>query len=79
MHEWAEVLVIGGGPAGSTAATLEAPERPVEGHPHHGLGGHGTSHMVTLPTSPDRAVEGLYLTTTPQLGLRQLKPCQSGR
>jgi hypothetical protein len=60
-------------------AVYDALQRPVEGHPHHGLGGHGTSHMVPLPTSPDRAVEGLYLTTTPQLGLRHLKPCQSGR
>jgi flavin-dependent dehydrogenase len=54
-------------------AVYDALQRPVEGHPPYGLGGHGTSHMAPLPTSPDQAIEGLYLTTTPQLGLSQAK------
>ncbi|MFK4071585.1 NAD(P)/FAD-dependent oxidoreductase [Streptomyces sp. NPDC029674] len=43
---------------------------PVDGHRPQGLGGHGTSHMLPLPTRPDQASAGLYLTLDP-VGLRR--------
>ncbi|MFE2323742.1 NAD(P)/FAD-dependent oxidoreductase [Streptomyces sp. NPDC059385] len=44
---------------------------PLDGHLARGLGGHGTSHMIPLPTTPDHAAAGLYLTLSPHLGLRR--------
>ncbi|MET9515803.1 NAD(P)/FAD-dependent oxidoreductase [Streptomyces sp. NPDC002994] len=43
---------------------------PLTGHHPHGLGGHGTSHMLPLPTTPDQAAAGLYLSVTPYPTLR---------
>lgn len=43
---------------------------PLDGHRPQGLGGHGTSHMVPLPTRPEQASAGLYLTLDP-VGLRR--------
>ncbi|MEU6669291.1 NAD(P)/FAD-dependent oxidoreductase [Streptomyces sp. NPDC046727] len=45
--------------------------QPVDDRHPHGLGGHGTSHMLPLPTSPQQAAAGLYLTLTPRVGLRR--------
>ncbi|MFF1711459.1 NAD(P)/FAD-dependent oxidoreductase [Streptomyces sp. NPDC058268] len=39
--------------------------QPLPGHPHRGLGGHGTSHMLPLPTRPDQPTAGLYLRLDP--------------
>lgn len=44
--------------------------KPLTGHRPHGLGGHGTSHMLPLPTTPDHAAAGLYLSLTPHPTLR---------
>ncbi|MCT9094082.1 tryptophan 7-halogenase [Streptomyces sp. ASQP_92] len=43
---------------------------PLPGHQANGLGGHGTSHMLPLPTTPDHAAAGLYLSLTPHPTLR---------
>lgn len=43
--------------------------QPLEGRASHGLGGHGTSHMLPLPTSAEHAQAGFYLTFEPHLGL----------
>lgn len=43
---------------------------PLAGHPRRGLGGHGTSHMVPLPTDPGQAAAGLYLVLAPHPHLR---------
>ncbi|MGW1767692.1 NAD(P)/FAD-dependent oxidoreductase [Streptomyces sp. NPDC002073] len=45
-------------------------QSPLNGHRPNGLGGHGTSHMLPLPTTPDHAAAGLYLTLTPHPTLR---------
>ncbi|MCX5014992.1 tryptophan 7-halogenase [Streptomyces sp. NBC_00555] len=44
--------------------------KPLTSHHRHGLGGHGTSHMLPLPTTPDQAAAGLYLSLTPYPTLR---------
>ncbi|MFH8786939.1 NAD(P)/FAD-dependent oxidoreductase [Streptomyces roseoverticillatus] len=55
----------------ATASSLFARlHTPLPGHSPHGLGGHGTGHMTPWPTTPDRAVAGLYLAREPRLGLR---------
>ncbi|KUN16321.1 FAD-binding protein [Streptomyces corchorusii] len=38
---------------------------PVNGQPPQGLAGHGTSHLLPLPTTPARATAGLYLSLHP--------------
>ncbi|GGV66503.1 FAD-binding protein [Streptomyces longisporoflavus] len=38
---------------------------PVDGRPPRGLAGHGTSDLLPLPVTPDRAAAGLYLGLTP--------------
>ncbi|MEV0449089.1 tryptophan 7-halogenase [Streptomyces sp. NPDC050600] len=43
---------------------------PLAGQAGQGLGGHGTSHMLPLPTTPDHAAAGHYLTLTPYPTLR---------
>lgn len=43
---------------------------PMDGHHPHGLGGHGTTHMLPLPTTPGQAAAGLYLALTPHPTLR---------
>ncbi|MGV9453781.1 NAD(P)/FAD-dependent oxidoreductase [Streptomyces sp. NPDC003635] len=43
---------------------------PLYGRPAQGLGGHGTSHMLPLPTTPEHAAAGLYLTLSPYPTLR---------
>ncbi|WP_261994207.1 NAD(P)/FAD-dependent oxidoreductase [Streptomyces sp. t39] len=48
--------------------------RPLDEHHQHGLGGHGTSHLLPLPTTPDHAAAGLYLTLTPHPVLRPVPP-----
>ncbi|TJZ57379.1 NAD(P)/FAD-dependent oxidoreductase [Streptomyces piniterrae] len=45
--------------------------RPLDGHQAYGLGGHGTSQMLPLPTSPSQAAAGVYLTLGPHVGLRR--------
>ncbi|WP_251091465.1 NAD(P)/FAD-dependent oxidoreductase [Streptomyces sp. Caat 7-52] len=42
---------------------------PLPGRGNHGLGGHGTSQMLPLPTRSDQAAAGLYLSLGPQLRL----------
>lgn len=43
---------------------------PLDGRPAQGLGGHATSHMLPLPTAPEHAAAGLYLTLSPYPTLR---------
>ncbi|MWA14546.1 FAD-dependent oxidoreductase [Streptomyces sp. BA2] len=45
--------------------------QPLHGRPSHGLGGHGTSQMLPLPTDPARATAGLYLHLEPHPRLRR--------
>ncbi|MFH8485107.1 NAD(P)/FAD-dependent oxidoreductase [Streptomyces longisporoflavus] len=44
---------------------LRKVRRPVNGRPPRGLAGHGTSDLLPLPLTPDRAAAGLYLSLTP--------------
>ncbi|MGW2224249.1 NAD(P)/FAD-dependent oxidoreductase [Streptomyces formicae] len=44
--------------------------RTANGRPPHGLAGHGTSDLLPLPVTPDRAAAGLYLSLTPHPRLR---------
>ncbi|WP_231627056.1 NAD(P)/FAD-dependent oxidoreductase [Streptomyces apocyni] len=45
---------------------------PLTGHRAQGLGGHGTSQMLSLPTTPDQAAAGLYLSLNPYPTLRPI-------
>ncbi|MGI5467156.1 NAD(P)/FAD-dependent oxidoreductase [Streptomyces sp. CA-132043] len=40
--------------------------QPLDGHPTRGLGGHGTSHMLPLPTTAQHAQAGFYLALEPR-------------
>lgn len=60
----------------AVATLLDRLRRPRDGHRAQGLGGHGTSHMVPLPTRPEQASAGLYLTLDP-VGLRRAEADRS--
>ncbi|MGR4884061.1 NAD(P)/FAD-dependent oxidoreductase [Streptomyces sp. LARHCF249] len=55
----------------AVGAFLRTVRRPGGDSPARGLGGHGTSHMLPLPTTPRQAVAGLYLGLDPHPGLRR--------
>ncbi|WP_424889112.1 NAD(P)/FAD-dependent oxidoreductase [Streptomyces sp. XH2] len=57
--------------ATAAALLLDRLQTPLPGHSAAGLGGHGTGRMTPWPTTPDRAVAGLYLAREPRLGLRR--------
>ncbi|KOG53526.1 FAD-binding protein [Streptomyces griseoflavus] len=49
---------------------LRTVRQPVNGQPPRGLAGHGTSHLLPLPTTPAHATAGLYLNLHPHPRLR---------
>ncbi|GAA3116987.1 hypothetical protein GCM10010521_00900 [Streptomyces rameus] len=53
------------------AALFSALHRPPDSPYAHGLGGHGTSHLLPLPAQPAQAAAGLNLPLDPQIGQRR--------